>query len=327
MRRSAYDMRFHIRLCIRKHQWLAAIKYLLGVPFMQLRKNKFASFYKRLNCTNKTYYNAQQLNEIADSYDKYVVGSDQVWNPHNNGHDIAFLLSFVKNNQKKISYSSSFGIASIPDDMTDDYKKYLSDFSYLSSREELGCQLIKDLTGREAKHVLDPVFLLDSEKWSECISKTVKEDYIFCYTNRENQLSDFFKTTKYQLDGSKIYKLTRYVKLSDFINATVKVKYTMSPEEFLSIIRDSKMVLTASFHCLALAIIFNKQFVCFITGDKGKDERVMGLLRSLGLTDRIYTPEMTMERINRPINYDAVNEKKAELIRLSSSFLLSAINS
>ena len=327
MRRSAYDMRFHIRLCLKKHQWFAAMKYFLGAPFMRHRKNKFAHFYKKLHCTQKTYFNNQQLAEIADSYDKYVVGSDQVWNPHNNGQDTAFLLSFVKNNRKKISYSSSFGIASIPDDLKEDYKHYLSDFAYLSSREQLGCQLIKDLTGREATHVLDPVFLLDSEEWSESISKHTKEDFIFCYTNRENQLADFFNTTKYQLDGRKIYKLTRYVSLSDFVRPSVKVKYTMSPEEFLGNIRDSRLVVTASFHCLALAIIFNKQFVCFITGDKGKDERVVGLLQALGLTDRIYSPLMTMEDVNRPINYEKVNEKKDELLKQSSSYLLNALNS
>ncbi len=326
MRRSAYDMRFHIRLCIKKHQWLAAIKFLLGAPFMQLRKKKFSHFYKQLHCTKKSYYNHRQLNEIADSYDKYVVGSDQVWNPHNNGHDTAFLLSFVQNNQKKVSYSSSFGISSVPEDMKDDYKRYLSDFAHLSSREKLGCQLIKDLTGRDATHVLDPVFLLDFKEWSKCICKTAKDDFIFCYTNRENQLTDFFKTTRYKLNGSKIYKLTRHVKLTDFVSPTVRVKYTMSPEVFLQSIRDSKLVITASFHCLALAIIFEKQFVCFVTGDQGKDERVVGLLNSLGLSDRIYTPEMTLEDVNSPIDYDKVNERKEKLLKISTDYLSGSLD-
>lgn len=327
MRRSAYDMRFHIHLCIKNHQWLAALKYLFGAPFMQLRKSKFSLFYKKLRCTKKTYFNAQQLSEIADSYDKYVVGSDQVWNPHNNGNDTAFLLSFVTSDKKKISYSSSFGIATIPDGLKDNYRKYLSAFAYLSSRELFGCQLIKELTGRDSTHVLDPVFLLESEEWGKCIGKATKDSFVFCYTNRENQLTDFFKTTGYQLQGSKIYKLTRFVKLSDFVSPTTRVKYTMSPEEFLGNIRDSKLVVTASFHCLALSIIFNKQFVCFITGDKGKDERVVGLLQALGLTDRIYTPEMTREDVDRPIDYARVSEKIGELLKQSSSYLLNALNS
>ena len=327
MRRSAYDMNFHIRSCIKKHHWLAALKYFVGAPFMRLRKGKFAHLYAKLHCTAKTYYSTQQLDEIADNYDKYVVGSDQVWNPHNNGHDTAFLLSFVKNDKKKISYSSSFGISSVPGDMKDEYKKCLSSFAYLSSREKLGCELIKELTGRDAKHVLDPVFLLNGEKWGECINRKNTEDFVFCYTNRENQLTDFFNTTKYQLGGSKLYKLSRYVKLSDFISPSVRVKYTMSPEEFLGNIRDSKLVITASFHCLALAIIFNKQFVCFITGDKGKDERVVGLLEALGLTDRIYTPSMTMADVNKTIDYDKVNAKKEELVKYSTDYLLNALNS
>lgn len=327
MRRSAYDMNFHIRHCIKRHQWLAAIKYLAGAPFMQSRKSKFGLFYQKLHCTEKTYYNNQQLEEIADNYDKYVVGSDQVWNPHHNGRDTAFLLSFVKNDQKKISYSSSFGIVDVPIDLLMGYKRYLASFAHLSCREKMGCQLIKELTGRDATHVLDPVFLLERKEWSELINKRNRENYVFCYTNRENQLVDFFNTTKYQLNGSKLYKLTRYIKPSDFISPSVKVKYTMSPEDFLGSIRDSKLVITASFHCLALAIIFNRQFVCFTTGDKGKDERIVGLLESLGLVDRIYTPTMTLEDVNKPIDYDMVNSRIEKLVRHSSEYLKNALNS
>lgn len=326
-RRNSYDMLFHIRTSIVNHQWIDAMKYFVGTPFLLLRKRKFSHFYSKLHCTKNTYYKPQQLDELSDCYDKYVVGSDQVWNPNNNGYDTTFLLSFVNSNKKKISYSSSFGITSVPDIIRDEYKKYLGFFSHLSCREMQGCKLIKELTGREATHVLDPVFLLDSEKWDECIRKKNNDSFIFCYTNRKSQLSDFFRTTNYQLNGNKIYKLTRYVKLGDFVSPSIRIKYTMSPEEFLGNIRDSKLVITASFHCIALSIIFNKQFVCFVTGDKGKDERVVGLLQALGLEDRIYTPNMSIEDINKPINYDKVNMKKAELVKHSSNYLLNAINS
>lgn len=325
-RRQAYDMRFHLRTCILNRQWLSTLKFIVGMPFLQRRKSKFIPFYKKLHCTKKTYYNVAQLGEISDSFDKYVVGSDQVWNPNNNGRDIAFLLSFVKDPSKKISYSSSFGVSSIPEDLIEDYRRCLRDFAHLSCREEYGCRLIKDLTGRDATHVLDPVFLLDKERWGDCIGRDNKESFVFCYTNRESQLSDFLKSTHYPLEGSKIYKLTRYMKPADFLSSSVRVKYTMSPEEFLMNIRDAKMVVTASFHCLAMAIIFNKPFVCFVTGDKGKDERVVGLLNALGLTDRIYSSQMTLDDVNRPIDYNAVNKRKSALLKSSLDYLLSSLN-
>lgn len=326
-RRSVYDMRFHIKSCLKGGKLGQAVKYLVGFPFMQARKNKFAPFYRKLKCTKNTFYTKDDLIAISDSYDKYIVGSDQVWNPKNNGHDTAFLLSFVKDDKKKISYSSSFGLASIPDALKAEYANCLKSISHISSREKFGCKLIKDLTGRDAMHVLDPVFLLSKEHWDNLIGLENTEDFVFCYTNRENQITDFLRTTHYEFGNSKLYKLTRYVKPSDFLKSSVKVKYTMSPEEFLGNIRDSKMVITASFHCLALAIIFNKPFVCFITGDKGKDERVTGLLGSLGLMDRIYTPSMTIDDVNRPIDYRAVNKKKEELVNASVSYLLTSINS
>lgn len=71
-------------------------------------------------------------------------------------HSYLILLMIMK----KISYSSSFGMSEIPDEYLDCYKKYLSEIKHISTREIFGVKLIKQLTGRDAKLVMDPVFLL-----------------------------------------------------------------------------------------------------------------------------------------------------------------------
>ena len=48
-------------------------------------------------------------------FDKYICGSDQIWNPFlTGGVDTSYYLSFVKENCKKIAYAPSFGTGKIP---------------------------------------------------------------------------------------------------------------------------------------------------------------------------------------------------------------------
>ena len=52
-----------------------------------------------------------ELKEKADSLDKVVCGSDQIWSPI--FYDPHYYLDFVDNDTKKISYAPSFGVSDI----------------------------------------------------------------------------------------------------------------------------------------------------------------------------------------------------------------------
>lgn len=55
-----------------------------------------------------------KLSSVSDSYDVYVVGSDQVWNPLITGSESAYFLDFVKDKSKRRSYAASFGVSVWP---------------------------------------------------------------------------------------------------------------------------------------------------------------------------------------------------------------------
>ena len=326
-RRTAYSMSYHIWTSLRKKDLKGGLKYLLGYPFMALRRVRFYAFYKKnIKCTKKVYNSVEEVKELNPYYDKFIVGSDQVWNHTNNGEDFAFLLNFVDDDFKKISYSSSFGLSEIPSHLTDLYSKYLLKINKISVREAYGVDLVKKLTGRNAKLVLDPVFLLSKQQW-ESLSpqKKIKKPYLFFYTNKANQISDFLKQTKYCLNGKTLYKLSRNMSFSDFLDNQIKVKYTMSPNEFIRVIRDAELIISASFHCISLAIILNKPFIAILTGNQGKDERIINILRLLGLENRAFTPNMEDSDVLLPINYETVNTKIQELLFDSTKFLMDSI--
>ena len=325
-RANSYDMGYQFRKALKERNWKNAIKFAVGAPVMGERRRQFEKFYATyVEKTPKSYINSTSAAELNNKFDKFIVGSDQVWNPANNGQDMAYLLGFVENNHKKIAYSSSFGVSGLDETNSKLYANYLSKFNRLSSREMAGVALAEKLTGRKDIHlVMDPVFLIDRCAWDSLAASKDKSKYVFFYTNRNSQIDDFTSIGS-DYNRLKQHILSTHLKPKDIISPTRKIKTAMAPEEFLGQVRDAQLVVTASFHCLAMAIIFRKSFVAILTGDKGKDERIENLLRITGLTNRIMTSSMTPKDVAEEIDYDLVDEKLRRFIDNSEAYLLNAI--
>ncbi|RKD23106.1 hypothetical protein BEP19_12845 [Ammoniphilus oxalaticus] len=323
-RNKAYDMKAQITNQFKEKQYKTAIRMAAGSFLMNLRRKSFLAFYSQNTIkTNKMYRTNEEARELNGKFDYFIVGSDQVWNPNNNGWDMAYLLNFVDEKEKTISYASSFGVSSIPDELTDLYSENLRLINHLSTREGLGVELIKNMTGRDAKLVLDPVFLLDRDRWIK-LAKTAKDEkgeFLFVYTNRSNQFERMVKTTDFDVTPYKIHKISRFLTPWDFINSNVKVDYFIPPQKFLSNILNASLVATASFHCVAFAILFQKKFVAFLTGDEGRDERITNLLHITGLSHRIYNENMTSRDIEEEIDYANVERRLQKYVADSQEFL------
>lgn len=327
-RRHQYDMLHHVLHSLARGKIPAALKYAAGAPFMAARKRRFAEFRKQhLHVGRPECRSSAQARAIAGNYGKFVVGSDQVWCPANNGKDTAFLLDFVEGSDRKIAYASSFGADEVPEEMKKEYARCLAGIGRIGVRERAGCRLVKALTGRDVPMVVDPVFLPGRAAWERLIPQRPAHErpFVFSYTNRGGQLERFLESAGALLEGRILHKLARQTSLGDFFRRGIQVQYTMSPAEFLRNVRDADLVLTASFHCLAFSLIFNKPFVCFLTGG-GKDERLKGLLEQVGLENRVFHPGMTPAEATAPVDWDAVNRKLAEQIRASETFLLESLS-
>lgn len=327
-RRQMYDMGFHIRSNLRRGNLPGVLKYTLGIPFMEARKRRFAEFRKaKLKVTTEEYRTSGELERILGRYDKFIVGSDQVWNPEHNGSDTAFMLDFVPEPGRKIAYASSFGLDSVPPGLRSPYSNALAGIGRIGVRERAGCRLVKELTGRDVPLVVDPVFLPGRAQWDALADEAPKSGppFVFAYTNQKGQSEAFFRETGFSLGDLELHKLSSQTSPGDFFHPKVKVSYSMPPVAFLRNVRDAELVLTASFHCLAFAVIYNKPFVCFLTGNAGRDERLAGLLDELGLENRVFRPGMTLADVSEPIDYARVNAQLSRMVAESAEFLRSAL--
>lgn len=256
---------------------------------------RFNSFIKRyVQLTNKKYKTLQELKQIGGKFDIYMTGSDQVWNSGFSGEiDPAFLLGFVDKNMKKVSYAASFGKSSLAKEEKPKMKEYLSQYSYVTVRENEGVEILEDL-GLEGKQVLDPTLLLNREQWSEIAGKPILEEkYVLIYQlNPNKEVIECAKklAEKY---GLKIVKFGRDIKKQEGVN----INFAFSkPENFVNLILNAQFVVTDSFHGTAFSLNLNTQvYVVYPPKFSG---RLQSILELTNLTNRIYKGKIDLEEID-----------------------------
>jgi hypothetical protein len=324
-RQEGYDMGARMRKALRRRDVKTLVRTLCGLPFAAARKRKFARFYRaHVKTTQHIYRTCDELAAVQNAYDKFVVGSDQVWNDAHNGADPAYFLAFTQDTQKTVSYASSFGASSIPPEDQARYARLLGHIGCLSTREMRGVQLIAQLTGRAAHMVLDPVFLLEPAQWLKLLPAQKRmKPYTFYYLNAQFELAEFARRTGYQ--DRRRYILSSAVTLSDFAKKGQRVTFAMSPQQFLAQIYHAELVVTTSFHCLAFAILFQKPFVAVLSGDAGRDERLLNLLQITHLESRIFTGGMQKGDVLAAIDYADVFARLKPYVAHSHRFLQLAL--
>lgn len=299
---------------------------------IKIREKMYEEFRKEFNLT-KPYYTYKELEEESDKYSTILVGSDQLWLPVNVVADY-YTLNWVKENVNKVSYATSFGVSQIPEKYKDLYKKFLGRINYISVREDSGCKLVNDLTGRETTLVCDPTILLNKDEWME-IQETkpiIDKKYILCYFLGKNIEHRKFVERLKEKTGFKIVSLNHgdeYVKYSDkFADIT---PYDVGPKEFLNLIRNAEYVCTDSFHGTVFSLINNVKFYTFerYSSKNSKvstNSRIYSLLDLMGLKNRILKgTEKIEEVINYGIDFEKVNNKLEDFRYKSKKFLKEAL--
>ena len=118
--------------------------------------------------------NILDLESINIKNATYVLGSDQVLRPFYLGSTLEyFLFNYVNRNSKKIAFSASFGvdknkfIAETSKQNLELIKQALSSFDFISTREESGVKICKEVFDTDANWTIDPVFILNSSIYDE----------------------------------------------------------------------------------------------------------------------------------------------------------------
>lgn len=280
------------------------------------KKKEFDDFREQyLPLTDERFESFGALCNNCPKADVYIAGSDQIWNPlFQNGKDPAFFLEFAAQGTR-ISYAASFSVDELPEDLKTSFAERLKKFDALSVREKSGVRILNEL-GLNGEQVVDPVFLLGKEAWTQLLPEAADtEKYIYVYD---------FDGSERMADLAQDIAKEECADIFSYFNRSYATMYQESgPLGFLSKIRGGQAVLSSSFHATAFSLIFHKDF--FVVGrNEAINSRMVDLLDSVGLSDR-YLSSVDDWRKAKPVDWDDVDRRLGQQIRSSEEFLRNAL--
>jgi hypothetical protein len=296
-------------------------------------RKRFRAFQEHyLQLSKAPFANPEALYNKPPSLDAFITGSDQVWNPQIGAgwSPEPFFLTFVPNGTPRIAYAPSFGTQHIEPQFRNQYAEWLRDMTHLSARETQGVDLIREICGKEANHVVDPTFLLSATEWQNLgNAPSISEPYIFCYSvGSDNELMKVCCTLK-QRTGLPVYKICRpQHAILDLCNRNIHAVIQAGPREFLGYLNNASMIVTNSFHGTALAINMQKPFVVVqaaATTLHSRSSRITSLLRLLRLSERLICSAETAKEIKLDVDYRDANEVIARERSHSMNYLRDAL--
>ena len=250
------------------------------------------------------YYDIPIAEKTASSFpekdfDYYIAGSDQIWSPYSEDVNSTLFLQFASPD-KRIALSPSIAAEEVPTNKVELYKKYLTGFRYLSSREYTGSQLISMLSGKKVETLIDPTLMFDADFWDKYEKKPdieLQDDYALIYmlgSNQENEkIKSFCSTHKLKM-----------------VNLMKEKKYlTLGPDAFIYLIHNAKIVFTDSYHGTIFSILHRKPFVVSNRGGTSlnMNSRFQTLYCKLGIRSRSFSQLDTSAPFE--IDFEGIFEK------------------
>lgn len=308
------------------HRWDTSRGGLNAQNLLKLRLNpKFASFRRReLPVDSHVVDSPEKLATHARTFDALIYGSDQIWNPSIFGGclDPGYWAVGVPDSVRRIALSASFGgdLQSVLPHQSE-INRLANNFDVISVREKDALEVFDSLPRRQVVQLADPVFGMES--WGSLLQPVkLRNNFVFEFAIQpRNSFSQTAQT---------ISRALGMVPISG--NARIRLKrhdpksLALSVGQWLWMVKNSKMLVTNSFHATVFAILFNTPFVFVPLEGKGnqpnpRNNRIFDLLEWTGLQSRVWNQEWNCDMLGllemRSGSFSmanaAVQEKRAEL--------------
>lgn len=279
----------------------------------------FEKFRKKyLHLTSDKYMSDNDLYKNPPIADVYCTGSDQTWNvEYQGGIPYAYFLDFVPQGKRKIAFSASFGIESIQDKYKNEVKELLKKYYAISVREATGVKIVNEL-GLEATQVLDPTLVVERKFWDSLASKRlIEDDYLFIYQlNSNKQFENYANKYAHKKALHIVYMKGRKCKS---YNDAIYYQ-NPSPEDFLSLIKYAKFVITDSFHATVFCLMLHTNFIDIFP--QLYSTRLKSILKLTNLESRKLVDYNSFDQFDKPINFDKTDLIIEQERKVTMSFLV-----
>lgn len=275
---------------------------------------------------SKEVYTLEDVREgkLSD-YDMVLVGSDQVWNAPRVGCLDVYMCDFLHQKRRGLSYAASFAIDTIPENLKDDYTKYIQNMKTLLVREARGVELCRQLGRDDARHVVDPTLLLEGKDYEDLTTRPTalvgEGDYVLVYS-LTSSVKIYREASKLaRRNNCKMVMLKRVPcppLASSFKDAIDLLE--VGPSEFISLIKYAKCVVTGSYHALMFSLLMHTNFYIYMDDASAENSRLLSSLAMFGLEKQLHYETSSLPKTLPQIDFTKVDpilkEKREESLAL-----------
>lgn len=239
------------------------------------RRAAIAHFAEESLEQSKEEYSKRPAAYWGQRYGAAIVGSDQVWNPgFRNAQDVDFLTFMPPS--RRIAYSASFGVPTIPHYLTRRYRAWLSGIPFISVREERAAEIVRDMIGRDVPVVVDPTLLFPSDAWQTFAQVPAGLD-------NSSYAVRFFLGAATPEQESFVQRCAeeRGVQLLDLGRPELAQFWAMDPRGFVGALSRAEFVATDSFHASVFSLMNHRPLI--LRSRDETDVRVQTLLKLHGI--------------------------------------------
>lgn len=295
------------------------IRSMLSYPSDRKRADAFSRFRKEYLNESVECRTAEEI--AALGYDAYISGSDQIWNYNITGGKFdPVYFGQISEAAKSVVYAGSAQDTPFPLDKELEFQAMLRSAACpISIREHKLASYVGKLTDTQYPVVLDPT-LLAGRAFIDKLPRSGKphEPYILIYQIDSNPATDVSVKNLEKHFGCKAYTMT-----TPRLGSVHGRKGEAGPEEFLTLLRNARFLVTNSFHGIALSLLLEKNFYVYDNG--GVMTRIDSLLSAVGLQDRKIKLIADIDP-EKKIAYTPVQKRLSEMREESMRFLVNALN-
>lgn len=271
-----------------KNMWDKDIESLkeceFSLPAIRENYHKFENFYKKNFQLTKQSYTATNYATIRDQemIDAFVCGSDTIFCIDEfKGFDDAYFANFDCMRSHSISYGASFGDSRFDENTYPILLAKLKNFKAVGLRENNEIAYLQSKLEIPCVHNIDPTLLLKGEDYSQIIAeRLINEEYILLYSRRFNpQMFQYADELSKELNCKVVN-----ISLRPSYNPNHIMQYSAGVEEFLSLVKNAKHVVTNSYHGLIFSYQFKRPYTVFTREQAGNKIKA---LQTLLQTNRI----------------------------------------
>ena len=262
------------------------------------KKKVFSDFVKRENLIGSK-------SSQSDRLDGVIIGSDEVFSLHLGPTPELFGYNLPSDNV--FSYAGCFGATNLSDVKALNCEKFvregLNSMRGLSMRDQNSIYITKELTGRDAELVVDPVILYGYTKELEALSNPRLPKYllVYAYESRLNDPKEYQTIIDYAHNNGMI------VVCPGFYHGWADKNINTDPVELLRYFKYAECVVTDTFHGCVMSLITGTDMAVVIRDNANK---LLNLMNEYHIGDRRIDKSWDLDSIfSKLIDWNDVNDE------------------